>query len=437
MTVNAALAAASGIPSTAAAGALADETILLTRLATGAGDAQIAQTLLAAALRLTGAAAGAIRCRAGDGFAGPWTTEGVTRTAAERLNRLLDGYSSTAVVQILDPGHPVLLSLTGRTRPRGLLRAVSMNCDEAQLTVLLHGPQHGTGFRPADAAVLEVLVSVASVVTSTVTQRENRRRYEQWMNAIETTASIMLGGASARSVLETVLESVAQRALTMSGADLCALATLDDSGRSMVLRVALGRHRQTLSGLSFSEQRSLSGTVARSAERLLVDDAATDHRATSVAAEVALGPTVIAPLLLRGRPVAVMFVGNTRLERPLDRELAVQAVSIRDLETWVHSAAGGPDIAPNPDLDGLVARVRGDMKSWQELPRLSQREFELLALLAEGLPNAEIGTRLFLAEKTVRNSVSQLLIKLGLHNRVEAAVLMTRYSERHRRRPRP
>lgn len=423
--------------STATAGALADEMIVLTGMAAEGTDAQIVQTLLAAALRLTGAVAGAIQYRAGDGFAGPWATEGVTRTAAERLGRLLESYASSAVVQVLDPGHPVLLSLTGRTRPHGLLRAVSINYDDAQFTVLLHGNEHSPGFTPADAAVLEVLVSVAGVVIGTVAQRENRRRYEQWMYAVETTASIMLGGASARGVLETVLESVAQRALTLSGADLCALATSDDSGRSMVLRIALGRHRQTLSGLFFPEQCSLSGTVARSAERLLVDDAATDHRATTVAAEVALGPTAIAPLLLHGRPVAVMFVGNTRLERPLDQDLALQAVSVGDLETWVHSAAGGPDAVPNPDLEGLVARVRGDVKSWQGLPRLTEREFDLLALLAEGLPNAEIGARLFLAEKTVRNSVSHLLNKLGLHNRVEAAVLMTRYSERHRRRPRP
>lgn len=412
---------------------LADDLTVLTQLVAGSTDVQIAQTLLEAALRLTGAAAGAIQSRAGDGFTSPWTTEGIARTDAERLNRVLEGYASAVVVQVLGPEHPVLLSLPARQRPHGLLRAVSRNCDEVRLTVLLLGRDGAPPFTPEHATVLEVLVSVASVAISNVAQRDSRRRFEQWMYAVETTASLMLGGISAKSVLESVLESAARRALSVSRADICAIATPDDDGRSMVLRVALGRHRQTLAGLSFPEQRSLSGTVARSATRLLVDDAATDHRATSAAAEVALGPTVIAPLHLRGRPVAVMFVGNTRGERPLDVDLAVEAVTVRDLDAWIRSAAGAP--APGADLDGLVAKVRGDVKGWQELPRLSEREFALLALLAEGLPNAEIGARLFLAEKTVRNSVSQLLSKLGLHNRVEAAVLMTRYAEHHRGRP--
>lgn len=408
---------------------------VLARLVAGASDPQIAQAVLEAAVRLTQAAAGAVQVRRDDGYTGPWTTEGLPRQTAERLNRLLDGYASGGVVQKMDAAHPVLQSMPGRERPHSLLRAVSSSCEEAQLTVVLLGADDRE-FTGEHAALLEVLVSVASVAIGNGVLRESRRRFEQWMDAVESTADIMLGGVPAASVLESVLESVARRALTVSQADMCAIATPDDSGRTMILRVALGRHRQTLTGMSFPEQHSLSGAVARSAKQLHVEDAATDARATPVAAEVSLGPTVIAPLLLQGRPVGVIFVGNTRGERPLDESLAVEAVTVSDLERWVRAAADPTGATTtHPDIDGLVARIRGDVRGWQELPRLSSREFELLAHLAEGLTNAEIGARLYLAEKTVRNSVSHLLAKLGLTNRVEAAVLLTRYSERHRSRP--
>lgn len=57
------------------------------------------------------------------------------------------------------------------------------------------------------------------------------------------------------------------------------------------------------------------------------------------------------------------------------------------------------------------------------LDALTPRETEILALIAEGLSNREIGGRLFLAEKTVKNYVSGILSKLGMQRRTQAAVL--------------
>ena len=56
------------------------------------------------------------------------------------------------------------------------------------------------------------------------------------------------------------------------------------------------------------------------------------------------------------------------------------------------------------------------------LAQLSDRERQVLGLLSEGLTNREIGTRLFISEKTVRNHVSGLLRKLNLRHRTEAAL---------------
>ena len=55
-------------------------------------------------------------------------------------------------------------------------------------------------------------------------------------------------------------------------------------------------------------------------------------------------------------------------------------------------------------------------------------------LVAEGLTNRQIGERMFLAEKTVKNYVSNLLSKLGMSRRSEAAAYAARLDERQHRR---
>ncbi|MEV5875385.1 response regulator transcription factor [Streptomyces sp. NPDC052101] len=58
-----------------------------------------------------------------------------------------------------------------------------------------------------------------------------------------------------------------------------------------------------------------------------------------------------------------------------------------------------------------------------ELAALSPRERDILALIGDGLTNREIGKKLYLSEKTVKNHISRMLSKLGVQRRVQAAVL--------------
>ena len=53
---------------------------------------------------------------------------------------------------------------------------------------------------------------------------------------------------------------------------------------------------------------------------------------------------------------------------------------------------------------------------------LTRRERDILRLLAQGLSNKEIAAQLCLSEKTVKNRVSEILSKLGMHNRTQAAI---------------
>ena len=77
----------------------------------------------------------------------------------------------------------------------------------------------------------------------------------------------------------------------------------------------------------------------------------------------------------------------------------------------------------DPSVTGrLLTRLREGEPKDQRLSSLTPREREILALIADGMTNKQIGETLFLAEKTVKNYVSGLLAKLGMQRRTQAAV---------------
>lgn len=78
----------------------------------------------------------------------------------------------------------------------------------------------------------------------------------------------------------------------------------------------------------------------------------------------------------------------------------------------------------HPSLSNrVVQRITDTHQADPRLESLNARERDILPLIAEGLTNREIGDRLGLAEKTVKNYISGLLAKLGLQRRTQAAVL--------------
>jgi DNA-binding NarL/FixJ family response regulator len=96
-------------------------------------------------------------------------------------------------------------------------------------------------------------------------------------------------------------------------------------------------------------------------------------------------------------------------------------------------AAGGTMF---DDLAPTGPRNRGPAAAGSErLSMLTDQERSVLRLIGEGLTNRQIGERMFLAEKTVKNYVSNLLAKLGMSRRTEAAAYAARLTERRRQEP--
>jgi two-component system response regulator DevR len=90
-----------------------------------------------------------------------------------------------------------------------------------------------------------------------------------------------------------------------------------------------------------------------------------------------------------------------------------------------HVASGGSLIDPSLTAR-VLERVRKGPATAPELAELTEQELKLLAHIAEGLTNRQIGEQMFLAEKTVKNYVSSILAKLGLERRTQAAVLASK-----------
>ncbi len=106
----------------------------------------------------------------------------------------------------------------------------------------------------------------------------------------------------------------------------------------------------------------------------------------------------------------------------------------RDLVDAVRAVATGRSlidpIATSRLLDELGVRGAEDTG----LGRLTPRERQILELISAGKTNREIGAELYLAEKTVKNYVSNLLSKLGMGHRSEAAAYAARLEERRTQR---
>lgn len=102
-----------------------------------------------------------------------------------------------------------------------------------------------------------------------------------------------------------------------------------------------------------------------------------------------------------------------------------------DLVAAIRAVAAGQSMIDPATTARVMERLReGAERSEDPLTTLTEQERRILELIGEGMTNRQIGERLYLAEKTVKNYVSNLLGKLGMQRRTQAAVLASRLRER-------
>ncbi|HLM95777.1 MAG TPA: response regulator transcription factor [Acidimicrobiales bacterium] len=101
-----------------------------------------------------------------------------------------------------------------------------------------------------------------------------------------------------------------------------------------------------------------------------------------------------------------------------------------DLVSAVRRVAAGESLLDPALTRQVMERLRGENVEDERLARLTTQERNILELIADGKTNRQIADELFLAEKTVKNYVSNLLSKMGFARRTEAAVYAAVLAER-------
>ena len=108
----------------------------------------------------------------------------------------------------------------------------------------------------------------------------------------------------------------------------------------------------------------------------------------------------------------------------------LKQVGSLDLVDTIRRAGAGQSLLDPSLTERVLDRLRKGPKVDPRLASLTPQERRILDLIAEGCTNRQIADTMFLAEKTVKNYVSNLLAKLGMERRTQAATFAARLDER-------
>ena len=108
------------------------------------------------------------------------------------------------------------------------------------------------------------------------------------------------------------------------------------------------------------------------------------------------------------------------------KEISIEEVADAIRSVWAGQSRISPSMASKLLTEFAAMSKRADERRQVPAPRLTEREMEVLTLVAEGLNNRDIGQRLFISENTVKNHIRNILEKLHLHSRMEAVVYAVR-----------
>jgi len=109
----------------------------------------------------------------------------------------------------------------------------------------------------------------------------------------------------------------------------------------------------------------------------------------------------------------------------------LKEISIEEVATAIRTVVSGQSLISPSMASKLLSEFtnlakKADERQAAPMPRLTERELEVLKLVAQGMSNREIAGELFISENTVKNHVRNILEKLHLHSRMEAVVYAVR-----------
>jgi DNA-binding NarL/FixJ family response regulator len=108
------------------------------------------------------------------------------------------------------------------------------------------------------------------------------------------------------------------------------------------------------------------------------------------------------------------------------KEISIEEVADAIRSVWAGQSRISPSMASKLLSEFAAMSKRADERQQLPAPRLTEREMEVLKLVAQGLNNRDIAAQLFISENTVKNHIRNILEKLHLHSRMEAVVYAVR-----------
>jgi DNA-binding NarL/FixJ family response regulator len=108
------------------------------------------------------------------------------------------------------------------------------------------------------------------------------------------------------------------------------------------------------------------------------------------------------------------------------KEISIDEVAEAVRSVWAGQSRISPSMASKLLTEFAAMSRRADERQQLPAPRLTDREMEVLKLVAQGMNNRDIAKELFISENTVKNHIRNILEKLHLHSRMEAVVYAVR-----------
>ena len=108
------------------------------------------------------------------------------------------------------------------------------------------------------------------------------------------------------------------------------------------------------------------------------------------------------------------------------KEISIDEVADAVRSVWSGQSRISPSMASKLLTEFAAMSKRADERQQLPAPRLTEREMEVLKLVAQGMNNRDIAKELFISENTVKNHIRNILEKLHLHSRMEAVVYAVR-----------